>query len=216
MVDSGEAFDRISKFVYYLAGRNCSNQVPLMDFDEVVGELLEEIAKGLKRYSDKPMEELLAILRKMCDNRIAELKYKYCVTHRKEAIVAFPITVIDLGSSEEEKYGGKESPGYSWVMRNATSVADEYDSMVRVTETRWRLSPAARDVFDAVVYGDQNLGVQIELSGMRATNVYKSGGTINIKPWHIANALCMPIGDVKEAYAEIRKAYKEVREEWTN
>jgi len=56
MANSDEALDRISKFVYYLAGRNCSSQVPLMDFDEVVGELLEEISKGLKRYGHKPME----------------------------------------------------------------------------------------------------------------------------------------------------------------
>jgi len=153
----------------------------------------------------------------MCDNRVAELKYRYCVTHRRNAIAAFPITVVEIDSSEDEQHGGGEgSPGYSWVMRNATSVADEYDSMVRVTETRKRLSPVAKDVFDAVVYGDQNLGVQIELSGIRATNVYKSGGTINIKPWHIANALCMPLKEVKEAYIEIRQAYRRVREEWMN
>ena len=205
----------IEKFVYYLAHRNASTSVPLMDIDELVGELWLEIAKGLKRYGDKPIDELLAILRKMCDNRVSELKYRYCVTHRKAAILAFPIDVIDVDLSEDGGWTGEGAPGWSWIVDNSVHTDDIVASRERVLETRRRLSPLAKDVFDVIIYGDENLIIQLMLSGIRAANVFKSGGSVRLRHYHIAEALAtVSEKEVAEAMKEIRLVYAQVRSEY--
>lgn len=207
MPEAEEVLEGISKFVTWLAGKS-ARDVPLMDFDEMVGELNFEVAKGIQYYNGKPMNELLALLRRMCDNRVSELKYKYTVTHRKAAIVALPISVVDVDSDNGD------GVGYKWAIDNAVKPDDEIDSAYRVSETRRRLSPISRKVFDAVIYGHSNMATQVKLSGTRAGYVYKTGGTIKVRPHHVAEALAMDEVIVKSSFKEIRLVYAEVRREY--
>ena len=50
--EQNQTYVRLVKFVYWLAGNNTNPDNVLMDFDEIVGELLLELAKGLKVYGD--------------------------------------------------------------------------------------------------------------------------------------------------------------------
>lgn len=220
MPEAEEVLEHITKFASWLAGQSVRD-VPLMDYDEIRAELNLEIVKGIQHYDGKPMNELLALLRRMCDNRISELKYRYTITHRKAAIIALPISVVDIdGGPEEERaggvggYSGKSSIGYRWVIDNAVELDAEIDSTTRVSETRRRLSPFSKKVFDAVIYGHPNMATQLLLSGTRAGYVYKSGGSIRPKPRHVAEALAVDEAIVKIAFKEIRQVYAEVRREY--
>lgn len=203
-----EVLDSISKFVYWLAHRVADGETPLMDFDEIVGELNLEIVKGMGRYADKPMNELLALLRKMCDNRIAELRYKYYKTHRVAARFTLSIDFV-TDTDGAECY-------YQPPVDDAVRISAVAGSAFRVAETRRRLSSIAATVFDNVILDDNSrVADQIALAGMRAANAYKSGGTVRIKPRHVAAALPgLSENAVKLAFAEIRNVYKEVRKEY--
>lgn len=208
-MDDEKVVEAIWKFVHWLASRSAMPTVPLMDYDELVGELLEEVAKGLKAYQGKPMNELLAILRKMCDNRLYELRHKYLHTHRREAANAFGLEIID-----PEGYEGDTSVG-GLPDEQVIYTHDLVLSRLRVRETRRRLERGyVRDVFDAIVYGDQNLGEQVAMAGVRAATVFKSGGSVRIKPWHVAEALAIPEDIVRDAFKIIKEIYGHVRREY--
>lgn len=208
-MDDEKIVEAVWKFVHWLASRSAIPTVPLMDYDELVGELLEEVAKGIKAYPGKPLEELLAILRKMCDNRLYELRHKYLHTHRREAANAFGLEIIDPDQSMGKTTVGK-LPDEQVIYTH-----DLVLSGLRVCETRRRLERGyVRDVFDAIVYGDHNLGEQVSLSGARAAAVFKSGGSVRIKPWHVAEALALPEDVVKEAFKIIKEIYGHVRSEY--
>ena len=92
-------FSSIERFVYWLADKlSYGNDDNIMlSYEDVVGELMLEVAKGLNVYKDKPLNELLAILRRMCDARVSELKLKYYMTHRVMFKVTLSLDVEDLG-----------------------------------------------------------------------------------------------------------------------
>jgi len=213
-MDTSEVLERISGFVYWLAQRNVSD-APLMDAEEIAGELFCEIAKGMRYYEDKPMDELLALLRRMCDNRMSELKYKYYRTHRIAMVYALSIDVLD-NPEECAPLSERRHLPMGVSVQLGDEVADTatlVESAIRVQETRRRLSLIGQRVFDAVVYPNHNMTQQVLLASMRASAVYKGGGTVKVKPRHVAEALCLSLSVVKRAFTEIRETYKKVREE---
>ena len=89
-IESDQSDEGVYKALYKFVLKVCwekgdPNNI-MMDGDELFGELLEEIAKGLKHYADLPYNQKLAVIRSMLDNRVAELRYKYYVTHRKQHV----------------------------------------------------------------------------------------------------------------------------------
>ena len=179
-----------------------------MEYDEVVGELLEEVAKGIDRYGNLPHAQQLAVIRRMCDNRVAELRYKYYITHRKEARLTLDISIFDPDES------AASHPSHRWLMDNAITVEGVVDSAFRVAETRRRLSSTVQAVFDAAIYPNNRMTTQILLSGKRSAAVYVGGGTVKVRPHHVAEALCITETAARRAFAEIRQIYKEVRQEY--
>lgn len=199
--------DKISKFVYWLAHHNCSTTCIMMEFDELVGELFVEIAKGLDVYGDRPENELLAILRRMCDNRLAELKTMHYRTHR--AAGNNPVDIQELSREDDaDGYIMYKVPNEYLIVIDPGVLSS---SVARVMATRARLSPNAVKVFDAVILTeDERVAEQIRLAGIRASAIFVTGGTVKIKPWHVAEALNMKEALVRRCFREIRQAYKEV------
>lgn len=193
----------IEKFVWWLAHRSASG-VWLMDAEEIAGELFLEIAKGLQMYSDRGDEELLAILRKMCDNRIFELKAMHYGTHRRLK-VTMEISLEAIDEPDEDDFAA-----YPKDMIGDDTSASLYDSHLRVLQTRAALSEEAVVVFDAICFDNQRMADQIKLTGMRASHIYKGGGSVRVKPYHIAEALGMPESTVRKAWREIRDQYRKV------
>lgn len=205
-----ELYGHLEKFVHYLA-HSKANGAFLMDHDEISGELFEEMVKGYQRYGHLPQDQLLKVVKKMMDNRISELTYKYYVTHRKYALKAVDLSgdVRECCSADVEEWAEK----IMWTSCERGSNVDEFiDSKERVRQTFDALSGSAKKVLFALLYGCPNLTAQIELSGRRSSHVYKTPNReIKIKPWHVAEALLMDEKEVKQAFVEIKKTYAEVR-----
>jgi len=181
--------DEMMGFAQYLAARN-AGEVVLMEQDELVGEMCEEIVKGLRYYADKDLtdDQLKAVLRKMMDNRIAELRYRHYVTHRAALIGAASLCDDDA----------------EFITSDDITPDQAYASMEYVDGVRAALSDTAAKVFDALVHGtSEKLGVLVWLSCVRANTVHANSKAV-LKYWHVAQALDMDERTVRDAFNEIR------------
>ena len=192
-----QTYVRLVKFAYWLAGNNQNQHCVLLSYDEIVGELLLELAKGLRHYEDLPDDELDAVIRRMMDNRISELKYKFYKTHRK-------IEISDSSYVSLEDY-----IDYQTLKSDRPDAEDIADSKHRVQVTREELSPIAKRVFDALIFGNKRLNAELKLSNKRANSVYKNH-KVHVRPHHVADALLISEKQVIESYNEIREVYQEV------
>ena len=197
--DKLSIYNELKAFVYWLAHNNCNGNVTLMEFEEVAGELFLEVAKGLEHYSHIPADEQVKVIKRMLDNRLGELKYRHYCTHRKEGLNA--LSIDNHGDDENEE---------TLNIRSEADTETLCESSARVTDTRSLLSPTAQKVFDAIIYGHEDLQIQIWLSTLRASAVYKTH-KVQMRSWHIADALKMDERKVRAAMAEIRDAYNTVR-----
>lgn len=204
-----EVHEALKKFVRYLASTK-ANGAWLMDKDELEGELFEEMVKGYQKYGHLPKGELLAIIRKMMDNRISELTYKYYKTHRGLGNHAASLTKEEADSACGLE--GTWGHAVTWASMDESGTLDELiDSRARVEETLDRLSESAKIVLETVLGDNPHLATHIHLAGLRSSFTCKATkGTVRVKPWHVADTLMIEEKDVLKAYREIRKVYAEV------
>lgn len=198
-LDQDEFVHEMEKFVYWLAQKN-TGQITMMETDEIVGELMLEMAKGLQHYANLPMEQLKAVIRKMMDNRIAELRHREYGTHRALGIGAL---CLDYDPHDESKIDMMMT---HVDIPDPASVEELCESMERVELVRKHLSPIAQQVFDAVIFGNDRLNSVVSMSAIRHHTRF-SRGSLKLKPWHVADALFMDLRDVKKAFAEISEQY---------
>lgn len=190
--DVQRVYDDIRKFVTYLAGCNADENNFMLQREEIEGELWVEFVKGIKRYGDLPQEQLLAVLRRMMDNRVAELRYRFYVTHR----------AAENGMGDiEDMY---ETPA-SGVNPEDAAISSE-----RIVQIRDELSDISKKIFDAIVYGNDMIEEHCRLAGWRRAYVYKGGGHVTLQPYLVANALALGISEVKKALAEIRATVRRI------
>lgn len=201
-----EVLERLDKLVHYLAFRY-SNDTPeiLMEKDELVGELYEELWKGVMYYREKnlPIDAMVAVLKVMMNNRLAELQYRYFKTHREISQLNLSLDVTITFDGYEEGTSGYGITNALFDI-NAIDPARIIDSADYVTRTRCLLSPVATEVFDAVVYGNEQLALLVWLTSVRAMNVYANPGTVKLKPRHLADALCITEHEANKAIKEIK------------
>lgn len=196
--------DTLTKFAVWLAFQNQEPDNVLMEQDEILGELMLEIVKGTQHYADLPLERQTAIVKQMLRNRISELVHRYYGTHRKAIKITMSLTVETSGTVGEEELDVAER-----IPSEEDTPEELYESNERVLHTRQRLSLQARKVFDALIYGNDQLALLVWLSGVRAQHVFKNGRAV-MRNSHIADALLMSDAEVDGAMREIRKAYQEV------
>lgn len=202
----------LQDFIYYLAHTRCTSDTLLMGFDDIVGELLLELVKTFMYYKDKNLTkgQMLAVIRKTLDNRIGELIYRYFKTHRVVGNNYIPIE--QLAEMEDEDDDTLYHPSASSIdihLEVFPTAETILISKQGVLQLRSMLSPAAIKVVDAILDGHPMVAEQVRLSIDRAAFVYKSGGTVRIEAWHLADGLAMDVNDIKRAFVEIRKAYVE-------
>jgi len=206
--------EELDKFVYYLSHKNANANTIMMDSEEIAGDLFFELVKGFDYYKDKDltMPQMLAVIRRMMDNRISELVYKHYVTHRKNGLNYIPIDEIGEGENDD---GYVVNISVKAVVSVSVTKASELpeealESKDRVTETLALLSAEGLAVANALIYGNDLLGMQLLLAGQRAAFVYKGGGRVEPKPRHVSDAIGMPEDIVAAAFKEIKLAYAEV------
>lgn len=214
MLSISDVVADLTNFVYHLAHRNATDATVLMDFDELVGELFLELVKGWDHYKDRndlTHEQLLAIIRRIMDNRISELLYKHFKTHRVVGVGAIPLSDLDWdGDGDDDNPSLHYTVTSATVLLTATASAEEvYDSYDRVERLRDGLSPSALHVLDEILAGNELVTMNVQLSVDRAYSVYKSP-SVKMRAWHVADSLGMDEKDVESAFNEITKKYKEV------
>jgi len=207
-------FEELEKFVYYLANGAHDPNNPLMNSDEISGELFLELVKGVQYYQALPMEQLLTVIKRMMDNRLSELVYKYYVTHRKAMANTADIDAL-------ETY--EENDGPFLIRADIQIIADVSmqlnpellaGSSIRMQTLRERLSYDAIKVMDAMMYGNELLYSQIVIAEIRAKEVLgQKSHTPRVYPWQVADSLGMDEQRVRECIKEIKEAYKQVLHE---
>ena len=209
--ESDEAiYERLIKFIMMLCNQNHNPNYPMMEYDEIFGELLEELAKGLKHYKDLPVNQKLAVIRRMLDNRISELRYKYYVTHRKQSIndVSY-----EQKLEEEDSHSSTNKEANSVAMDRITEEPMPESLMMsvdRVSETRKGLSPTAMSVFDCLVHGNNPRLENILAIHVKRASTRTMRAQMIIKPWMVADAMLLSEEEVNKAFIEIRTAYRKV------
>jgi len=212
--DEMEVYEELEKFIWYLAYQNQDPNNVMMEVEEIVGELMLELAKGLKFYNGLPSGQMQAVLRKMMDNRVSELKFRYYVSGRRIPLsltVSLDLEVGETGDGQIVMFGvgGDDNLLHEFVPAEFSSPEEIYESMENVVRVRQGLSEVAQLVFDAVVFGNEQLTDVMYLSALRAAAVFKNK-TIRLKSRHIADALLLDDRAVRKAFREIRLAYAEV------
>lgn len=212
-----DVYYELEKFVFYLASTNQDPDNVMLEYDEIVGELLMEMAKGIKYYENLPKDQLLAVIRRMMDNRISELKFRYYVSGRRIPVKLTISLDVEIGDGAtgntvvnyRSLSSDSNSKAVHEVVSDEMNVEQISDSINRVEEVRSRLSEIAGMVFDSVVFGNIQLNDVMLLAAIRAATVFKSKKTV-IKPRHVADALMLTEKDVRKAFKEIRMVYAEV------
>jgi hypothetical protein len=184
----------------------------MMDADELFGELLEEVAKGLKAYKNLPHEQKLAVIRRMMDNRVSELRYRYYKTHRKQHNTDLSIEAHQFDGDDNDRYELEGDISVTDVLSHASAdnPVDLVASAERVEMTRILLSPKAKKVFDCLIStNNPRLSSLLYLQAMRSTAV-GTAKNLAIKPHMIADALMMDVSEVSKCFNEIKTAYRRV------
>lgn len=193
----------LEKFVYYVANAVCCDAIG-MELDDVVSECNMEILKGMEYYKSKKLnrEQLHAVLRRMIDNRISELKYKYFLTYRKSyqntisLNFDLEITISNNRVMRDEVVGYNNGSGMISIEGDPVQISESRDN---VEMTRSLLPENVKKLFDMVIY-DSDL-----LQDMNLTNTDKM-----LRYKKVAEMLGMQENEVKSAFINIRNAYAEV------
>jgi hypothetical protein len=165
---------------------------PMMFADEILCELFEEMAKGLKHYKDLPYSQKLAVIRRMMDNRISELRYKYYLTYRGES--KHDVS-IENDNQEVAVCASKElSPEDRLILKD--NYQELYDSV----------SDGAREVLDCVMRDSNPRFLEI----MKLHAIRNEGRSQRIRPHMIADALLISEEEARRRIAEIKLAYRRI------
>ena len=204
-----DVYDDLVKFVKWLASSNHDDSNIMMDYDEIVGELMLELVKGVAHYKHLERKKLLAVIKRMMDNRISELRYKYYLTHRKAH--AEQISIDHDAGGDSHRFDDDDPEIEHIAADDGGSVEELVDSSSIVTEVRNRLSVDSRKVFDTVIHGNnRRLEVFLAMSAVRMNSVNSRGGKVRLSRNVVANATVLPLEIVRDAYKEISAVYKEV------
>lgn len=198
-----EVYKAMEGFIKHLAHRFCNDDI-MFEYDELCGDLNEELVKGMRYYAGKisDIEQLKAVLRRCLDNRIAELRHRHYGTHRVKARlnisidIDFDVDVIDI-------------PYIETLCVDDANPEILVESYERVEKTRNLLSDVSRRVFDACIFGNNRLAIIAWLSALRRSAV-KPHAIAYLRPWMIVESLGISEPEVKKAFTEISNAYQEV------
>ena len=203
LIDIETVYEKLVKFVHYMARRYSSDD--MMEYDDVVGDLMEEMVKGYNYYSGKitDLDQMMAVIRQMIAFRIGELRHRQFGTHRIHARMNISIELELIGDDGDSDLTETIPDVYA---ENSECLCE---SAELVEEVKRRISPIAQQVMDVVCSGDKKLTALIFVATVRACGS-KPNSHSKIKPWQVAEVLNIPEREARKAFCEIRKALQEV------
>lgn len=181
---------RLERYIRWLASVRATDHI-LLRQDELVGYLSEELVHGWLYYSKNGLSagELLAVVRKMLDNRVSELMYRFYKTHRMaEANIA------DLDDVDNVSTG--------------CSLEDFLDSKDRCSRFYESLAEAEKRIVDVLLNFDNRVRQQIILRAYRRSFVFQSP-VIKVGYRVVADALHMNRAETKRLWESICKKWRE-------
>lgn len=203
----------LQRLVYYIAEHKSRQDNIMMDFDELVGELSEEIVKGYEHYKDKGLTqtEMIKVIKRMLSNRIGELVYKYYITHRNLGLNYLPVDELDEWV-DDGVINYIPSRVYVEMSLDATPTPQSVmESRERVEELMGSVSPNAQLVLQAILNGNELLSMNVLMSMQRASYVFKDVN-VSLQPWHVAEGVGISDSEATAAFDEIRRVYASIME----
>lgn len=217
MLTVEEVAEKLRKLIFHISHSKEIPEITLLDFDEIVGELSYEVVKTYRYYENRNKSdgELMLLIKRSVDNRMAELLKKYLYTHR--SLGNYP---VDLDGLTGDDYDDGDMSYYDVSVRSATikAVMHADDELIasreRVRDTLDRLSPVARHVLEEILSGNDLIAMNVQLSVERAANVYKTRtAKVSLQTWHVADSLGLDVAVVRDAFDEISNIYQEICDE---
>lgn len=224
-----DLYQQFYRYIHWLA--HCLNKDHklhiLLSDDDLAGDLFEELVKGWRHYGDKlPTDQLLRVIRKMLDNRIGELIYKYHVTYRRHDAKAISYDVLmealdgqiwenprELAEHWRDKRVAiamfRQSAEQSRFTTSNSYMENLDDSARRTDQFLNSLTLEEYRIVEAILTNDKRVGQQIKLRGIRKKFVYQNGGTIRINADLIADALHVDRPAVRRLWRSIKKKWRE-------
>lgn len=184
-----ELHARLDKFIKWLAYRRASGHI-LMQADELEGYMYEELVHGWQYYGKRGLSTgaLLAVVRRMLDNRIGELVHRFYKTHRSvEATMMNLDDCVSMadGVSMEERVRSSEKFDKFWNM----------------------LDEQEQDIVAALLNFDNRVRQQVILRGYRRSYVFASC-VVRIDSSLIADALHYSRTDARHLWSSIRRKWR--------
>lgn len=191
-----DELEAYTAFARMLAGRNQSyDHVWIMNFEDLFAEMMLEVAKGIRVYHAKPVDERTMIIKRMMVNRIKEIKHRMFVTHRNTEVGAL---LLDHDDADDNIPGD--------------DLEIIYNSVERVKKTLEKLTPDARKVLEAILFGNDRLNSIMKLAAKRKTQAKYVH--LKIRALYVADALLLPVSTVDSAFKEIKTVYADVCREY--
>ena len=187
-------YSELEDFMHWIAWKNVDDNNVMMNHDDIFGELQIEFVKSLKHYGHLPKKQFINVTKRMIDNRIAELRYKYYKTHRG---LAANMLSIDDDFIED-------------LLPDIFDLEAYVELEDFVEDIRDRMRGLDLEIFDILYYGDERMTELLKLVGMRSSYVYSGRGTIRRKAWHIADILAISISEVKASISHIEVVVRSV------
>jgi hypothetical protein len=185
-------YDALRQHISKLASATKSSTQVLMERDEIVGELSCELVKGWLYYKDRelPDNELLAVVCRMLQNRLAELQTMHYYTHRKAA--GLSRSVDDSG----------------FDVADPATVEDYVESAYRVARFFESLSIQESAVVRSLLGDDRRIRQQLIIRNMRRSFVFKNT-VIKYDYKLVADALHMPHSEARAVWFSILDKWRQ-------
>lgn len=198
-----QAYKDLLNYIHWLAGRTQIHNHWAMSADDIEAELLITLTKACIRYVDKPYDDLMRLLRASLYNQTKRLLYTHTITGRKNELYALSLDADDeydddnvlmlnavADALSEELYSNNRNPEFM------------YQEIERLQEIIEQLDEFDKTVLDALLGGNDRVGMYLDLTRLRKDWVFKQP-TISVNPQIVARALCESVSSVEESYNRI-------------
>jgi hypothetical protein len=185
-IENDELFQELQGLASWFAYRGSNPDNVMLSFDDVRQELMIELIKGLRYYSDKPLPEKRKLVKTMLDHRVQELHYRYYLTHR--AAGNNPVQLDEIEYVAEEGDMSMES----------------YEFIEMLSQ---KLSPESKQVLETILNPSHIMAATLSQAKLRSEQQKKQRTRkpwYLIQPWHVAEVLGWDVKKCKLCFKEIR------------
>jgi hypothetical protein len=202
-----QAYKDLINYIHWLAGRTQIQNHWAMSTDDIEAELLLNLTKITIVYDEKPYDEFLLLARTSLHNRVKSLLYRHTVTQRKNELYSHGLGFDhEQFEADDDRLSGSKmipscvmSEALVWEQRDPDEIMAAVSKLDAFIEN---LSEFDKEVLDALLGGNERLGMYLDLHRLRKDWVFKEPIVV-ISPHLVARALCVNVKEVERSYSRI-------------